>query len=219
MTETPESSNSIITTVKPQIVKENSAPQEMLTYTSTELNAAFELLVEKGIFFPSDQERLQTPFTRIEAAEMFIRIALANDLPRDENKSCNFPDMKKESRNDIAIVTLACQFNIMGVHPDYTQLDNFMPSMIIPSEQLATAFSRLMRGNLYEQPENQDEYYALHFNIMHSLKLVDYKVMNADQTLADFVIIAARALHKEQLMIKENLSEITHTEKRRFWFW
>jgi len=219
VTETPESSNSITTTIKPQIVKENSASQEMLTYTSTELNAAFELLVEKGILSPSDQERLQTPLTRIEAAEMFVKIALANDLPRDEDKSCNFPDMKKESKNDIAIATLACQFNIMGVHPDYTQLDNFMPSMIIPSEQLITAFSRLMWGDLYEQSEKSDEYYVLHFNIMHSLKLVNYKVVYADQTLADFVIIAARALHKGQLVIKEPLSEITPTEKKRFWFW
>ena len=196
--------------------KANQQPQ-FLTYTDDELKSAFNLLVEKGILTAEDEARLQNPLTRIEAARYFVDIALVNDLSRDESKWCTFPDLKNASAEDVAVARLVCQFNIMGVNPDYTPLDNFMPSMVIPSEQLVTAFSRLMWRNLYEKPENAD-YYELHFNTMENLWLVNNRVIKAESKLTDFVIIAARAINTEQLIIKEILPETSPTEKKKFWF-
>lgn len=56
----------------------------------------------------------------------------------------------------------------MGIHPDYTPLANFMPNMTIPSEQLVTAFSRLVWRDLYEHTI-EEKYYELHMNMMHNL--------------------------------------------------
>ncbi|MDR2415999.1 MAG: hypothetical protein LBD75_05340 [Candidatus Peribacteria bacterium] len=205
----------------------------LLISTDDELSTAFNLLVIQGLFTTGDKAKLSQPLTRLEAARLFVNIAIANDLPRDTKKSCNFLDMQGASTVDIAIAQLACQFNIMGVHPDYTPLDNFMPSLTIPSEQLTTAFSRLMWRNLYEQPENETAYYELHLNTMYNLSLIDQKVIKADSTLADFVIITARAMDQEQLTIgeieqidlecetgDETIPTCTLAEEKpRRWFW
>ena len=197
---------------------EKNQKEPLVTYTDDELDAAFNLLVEKGILTAEDKAKLQQPLTRMDAARLFVNIALANDLPRDTNKFCIFPDLRDSSDEDTNIAKLACQFNIMGVNPNYTQLDNFMPSMVIPSEQLVTAFSRLMWRDLYEQPDHA-AYYELHMNTMYNLGLVDAKVTNADQKRADFAIIAARALDKEQLTINETSPAKPENEKKRYQFW
>jgi hypothetical protein len=76
--------------------------------------------------------------------------------------------MTDASADEVNVATLACQLNIMGVNPDYTPLANFMPNLTIPSEQLVTAFSRLMWRDLYERPES-GAYYELHMNTMLNL--------------------------------------------------
>jgi hypothetical protein len=107
----------------------------------------------------------------------------------------------------------------MGVNPDYTQLDNFMPTMTIPSEQLLTAFSRLMWRELYEKPENA-VYYELHMNTMYNLGLVDHISVNMPSKLADFVVITARALEKKQLLFEEvSALESVEAEKAKYRFW
>ncbi|MDR2190286.1 MAG: hypothetical protein LBP53_03725 [Candidatus Peribacteria bacterium] len=197
------------------------------------MNTAFNLLVDKGLLTTGDKANLSQPLTRLEAAKFFVNIALANDLPRDTKKNCTFPDMQGASAEDIAIAQLACQFNIMGVNPDYTPLDEFMPNLTIPSEQLMTAFSRLMWRNLYEMPES-GEYYELHINTMLNLGLIDQKVINADSSLADFVLITARALDQKQLTIETielidlecgtgddttATCNLKNEKQRKFWLW
>jgi hypothetical protein len=211
--------------------EKHSTEQSLLTYTDDELDSAFNQLVEKGLLTSGDKAKLQQPLTRITVAELFVNIALTNDLQRDSDKDCTFPDMQTATEKEINIAKLACQFNIMGVNPDYTPLHNFMPSLTIPSEQLITAFSRLMRRELYEAPESKD-YYELHFNTMYNLGLVDEKVIKADSKLADFVLIAGRALDKEQLVLGEVKVDLEcktgdtvgadcekKEEKKSGWFW
>ncbi|MDR0369064.1 MAG: hypothetical protein LBH96_00575, partial [Candidatus Peribacteria bacterium] len=134
----------------------------LLHRNNAELTAAFDTLIAEGLLTTGDKARLSQPLTRIEAAKLFVNIAIANELPRDTTKTCEFMDMENASTEDIAITWLACQFNIMGVHPDYSALDDFMPSLTITSEQLVTAFSRLMWRDLYETPDNEETYYQLH---------------------------------------------------------
>ncbi|MDR0651475.1 MAG: hypothetical protein LBG59_09065 [Candidatus Peribacteria bacterium] len=220
-------------TISSKITLQTASKLSLVNSTNDELNAAFDVLLAKGLLTTGDKAKLSQPLTRLEAAKLFVNIAITNDLPRNTKKSCEFLDMKEFSPSEIAIAQLACQFNIMGVHPDYTPLDNFMPSLTIPSEQLATAFSRLMWKDLYEVPENEETYYELHLNTVYNLNLIDQKVIKADTTLANFVVITARAFNQEQLNI-ENIEQIdlecetgdeTATacnlaeEKRNFWFW
>ena len=188
----------------------------LLTYTNEELQSAVSLLVEKGLLSSEDIDKLQEPLTRIDVAKLFVQIALANNLQQESSKSCEFSDMRDRSEEDMNIARLVCQFNIMGIHPDHTALENFMPNAIISSEQIVTAFSRLMWRDTYETPEDEERYYELHFNTMYNLKLVDNKINNIDQKLVDFVIIVSRALQVEQLVIN-SIEE--KREKSIFWFW
>ena len=215
----PSPSSSQSSTVSVSSQSSNNDPDiPLLTYSDNELTSAFNFLVEKGILKVEDKEKLQQPLTRIAAAELFVHIALTNGTQADINKSCDFPDMKDFSQDQQNVAVLACQMSIMGVNPDYTQLDNFMPNLIIPSEQLVTAFSRLMWRSLYEDAQQQN-YYELHMNMLYNLDIIDAKAIQSNQKLADFVIIAARAIAKEQLAVEPIIKEEEKAEKSGFRFW
>jgi hypothetical protein len=217
------------TSVKPV---EKSAPQPMITTTSTELDGAFSLLVEKGLLTTGDKTKLSQPLTRIAAAELFVKIAITKGYERDTKKDCRFTDMTDSTDKDIAIARLACEFNIMGINPNHTPIAEFAPEMTIPSEQLATAFSRLMWRELYENPDTGD-YYQLHMNTLYNLGIIDTVVVDSPSLLADFIVIFARAIEKEQFAIDtietlnlqcetgENASSSCELpkEKSRFRFW
>jgi hypothetical protein len=198
----PSKSPSKSTTSSKSPVKtvEKPAPQPMITTTSTELESAFSLLVEKGLLTTGDKTKLSQPLTRIAAAELFVKIAITKGYERDTKKDCRFIDMTDSTDQDIAIARLACEFNIMGINPNHTPIAEFAPEMTIPSEQLATAFSRLMRRDLYENPDTGD-YYQLHMNTLYNLKIIDTVVVDSPSTLADFTVLFARAIEKEQFAI------------------
>ena len=223
-TQSPQSSElppqSSVIPPQSSVIPQNlpKSPTTLLSYQNSELNTAFDLLVEKGILTEQDKSLLDKPLSRIAAAELFVKIALINDLPKDSAKACEYDDMKTLSTDQQHIARLACQYNIMGIHPDGTPLEHFMPNDIIPSEQLVTAFSRLMWRNLYENTI-EERYYELHMNVMYLGGLIDEKALHAPQKLADFVIIASRALQTEQLVLLEpTSSEPTKKEKSRFRF-
>ena len=192
--------------------------QPLLTSTADELNAAFALLVEKGYLTEEDRAFLQHPLKRIQAAELFVNIAMSNGLAVSNEKTCTFKDTSSLSTDQQNIAQLACQLNIMGVHPNYTPLENFMPEMTIPSEQLVTAFSRLMWRAQYEHVV-EEIYYTLHMNAMYKAGIINNQTINVDQTLADFVTIAARAFNQGQLPLNDFLPEAATTGKRKLRFW
>jgi len=51
-----------------------SSQEPILVYQDTELQAAFDLLVSKDILTEQDLEHLKAPLTRIQAAELFVKI-------------------------------------------------------------------------------------------------------------------------------------------------
>lgn len=201
----------ISTSIQPIILdKENS-----IIYEEKELKAAFDLLVEKGILTEQDKENLKDPLTRIKAAELFVKIWIINDIQRNMNKTCEYKDMDNLTQDQKNIALLACQYGIMGIHPDGTPLEKFMPNEVIPSEQLITAFSRLMWGNLFES-NDEHKYFEQHMNHMLEENIIDSVVLHTNQTLADFTIIAARSIDKKHLTI--DLSQ-EQNEKKSFRFW
>jgi hypothetical protein len=189
--------------------------QNLIDYNDSELSSAVDLLIEKGILTEQDKEHLHKPLSRIAAAELFVKIGVINDLPREDTKTCEYGDISGLSKDQQNIALLACQYNIMGIHPDGTPLDNFMPNDIIPSEQLVTAFSRLMWSHLFESTE-EVRYFEQHMNHMEELGIIDTKVLHSNQTLADFVVLAARSIEGQHLIISPSLPP---EEKNSFRFW
>ncbi|MDR0608384.1 MAG: hypothetical protein LBG52_08910 [Candidatus Peribacteria bacterium] len=207
-------------------------PQPLVTTTSADLDTAFSLLIDKGLLTSADQAKLSQPLTRIAAAEFFVKIALTKGYERDTKKDCSFADMTDATTYDITIARLACEFNIMGIQSNHTPLPEFFPEMTIPSEQLATAFSRLMWRELYENPDTEDYYYQLHMNTLYNLGIIDTITVNSPSTLANFTVIFARTLEKEQFTLDETINADLQCEsgddtsscdlpkeKRRFRFW
>lgn len=39
----------------------------------------------------------------------------------------------------------------MGIHPDLSPLENFMPDMLVTRDQMVTVISRILWGDLYNQ--------------------------------------------------------------------
>ncbi|MDR0860937.1 MAG: hypothetical protein LBO09_08465 [Candidatus Peribacteria bacterium] len=179
-----------------------AVPLSLVNSDPAELDTAFALLVEKGLLTAEDKTKLSQPLTRIAAAELFVKIALTKGYDRDTKKDCSFADMTDSTEYDINIARLACELNIMGINSNHTPIPEFMPSMTIPSEQLATAFSRLMWRELYENPDTA-EYYQLHMNTLYNLGVIDTIVVNTPSTLADFAVLLARSVAKEQISFPE----------------
>lgn len=203
-------------TSKPSSIAQEEA--ELLSYTTEELNTSFSLLVEKGLLNEEEREKLHEPLTRMDAATLFVQIALSQERTVDTKKECNFADMQGATPEEIRIAQLACQMNIMGVHPNYTALENFMPEDIIPSEQLVTAFSRLLRNAAYETP-SAPLYYTTHLQIAKDNDLINVSVVGVQQNLADLVIILGRATDKEYVILAEEILPISVKEKSGFRFW
>ncbi|MDR0282402.1 MAG: hypothetical protein LBI53_03695 [Candidatus Peribacteria bacterium] len=42
-------------------------------------------------------------------------------------------------------MTLACQYNIMGINPDTTPLSDFLPNQIVSRAEFGTVLSRILR--------------------------------------------------------------------------
>ncbi|MDR2540766.1 MAG: hypothetical protein LBD11_03080 [Candidatus Peribacteria bacterium] len=195
------SSSNISSTTPSKPVSSNpsfATPLSLVNPAPAELDTAFSLLVEKGLLTAEDKTKLFQPLTRIVAAELFVKIALSKGYDRDTKKDCSFADMTDSTEYDINIARLACEFNIMGINPNHTPIPEFLPSMTIPSEQLATAFSRLMWRELYENPETT-EYYQLHMNTLYNLGIIDAIAVHSPSTLADFAVILSRSVAKEQI--------------------
>lgn len=89
-----------------------------------------------------------------------------------------------------------------------------MPNDIMPSEQLVTAFSRLLRGSLFES-ENESTYFEQHMSHMLEVELIDAVSLQVHQTLSDFVILTSRSIEQGYLTIAPQ----TETRKRIFRFW
>lgn len=75
--------------------------------------------------------RMEDKLTRAEMAKIVVQylIKIAPDKKPDLSKNCSafsqsistYPAEMQE------YMTLSCQFDVMGVHPDYTPLSDFMP--------------------------------------------------------------------------------------------
>jgi hypothetical protein len=60
-------------------------------------------------------------------------------------------------------MTLACQLNIMGINPDTTPINDFMPKKEVSRAEFGTVLSRLLYGEKYNLGET---YYSEHLKAL-----------------------------------------------------
>lgn len=122
---------------------------------------AYQRAYRNGIttLYPQSEARLFEPITRAELAKMMsVYSRKFLDKPQLTGKvgCADFTDKGEVNEELAGFMQTACELEIMGLHSDgKTPLSAFRPNDIVPRAEFATVFSRLKRGNLYDN--NQQE--------------------------------------------------------------
>lgn len=122
---------------------------------------------------PISNARLEDPITRAELAKVLSQYVISTtDRQPDTSKDCSaFEASIAHYTNDLPnYMKLACQLNIMGVHPDYTPLSDFMPDQYVTRAEFATVFSRILWGNKFEGTDT--DWYSKHLQALKAAKIL-----------------------------------------------
>lgn len=144
------------------------------TYSDEE-NAAYLYACENDIttIRNINDARLQDPLTRAELAKMLTQYTVSHvDKRPDTTKDCSLFNMSTAHYTDDlpGYMTLSCQLSIMGVHPDYTPLSDFMPDKTVSRAEFGTVFSRILRGDIHEGTDQA--WYQKHLAALKEAKIM-----------------------------------------------
>ncbi|MDR0369489.1 MAG: hypothetical protein LBH96_02960, partial [Candidatus Peribacteria bacterium] len=110
---------------------------ENSTYSDEE-NAAYLYACEKDIttMRTIQQARMHDQLTRAEMAKIVSQYLITQMPERKPNleKDCsafNASITKYQGTDLYDYMTLSCQYDVMGIHPDYTPLTDFMPDKYV----------------------------------------------------------------------------------------
>jgi hypothetical protein len=153
---------------------------------SEEENAAYLYACEKDIttIKTIQAARMHDQLTRAEMAKIVSQYLITQIPERTPNleKDCsafNASIAHYQGTDLYDYMTLACQYEVMGIHPDYTPLTDFMPDKYVSRAEFGTIFSRILRGKTNEG-SNQFRYQN------HLLALRNAKIIsNIDPTLLE----------------------------------
>ena len=126
-----------------------------------EQQTAYERAYENKIttLYPQQEARLFEPITRAELAKMMSVYAtkFLEKVPLTGKVGCaDFQDKDQTNLELAGFMQRACELEIMGLHSDgKTPLPAFRPNDLVSRAEFATVLSRMKRGNLYDN--NQQE--------------------------------------------------------------
>ena len=142
---------------------------------SFEINNAYLWSCGLGITtMPTIQSaNIEGNLLRMHLAKMISTyIIQKKNISIDNDRVCNFVDMKHESQEMQYFANLACKLGIMGVQPDGKANQYFYPNATVTRAQFGTVLSRVLRGSTYTSPVNRPYYEN------HLLALKTFKIMN-----------------------------------------
>ena len=136
---------------------------------------AYQYACELGITTMPDieQANLDGIVLRRDLAKMISEYAMKIMVKEaDINRDCRYTDMEYASQemNDYAI--LACQLGLMWLQSDGTPARIFNPNGVVPRAEFATAFSRLIYGNIYNT-EDTNLRYQKHIEALYRDNILD----------------------------------------------
>ena len=146
-----------------------------------------------------NEARLEDHLTRAEMAKIVTKFVTSklNKTPNIE-KDCSLFDESMAHYNQEMrdYMTWSCQLDIMGVHPNYSPLSDFMPDKYVSRAEFWTILSRILWGSAYEGTDQ--EWYQTHLSALKEKGIMN----NIDPTIVEkrsrvFMMIyrAAKALN------------------------
>ncbi len=170
---------------------------------NAELQSAFDWAVSKGFVEDSElaKARFQAPMTRIAFAQMLLAVSEKLWLEEQADKSCDFADLKGAPEATITTAKAVCQLNIMGIHPDQSALENFMPDQLVDRAQMITVLSRMLWGATFNQGGNT--FYQKHLEKAVNEQLITHKNASALELQGYFYLVLQRAENKKLLTRKD----------------
>lgn len=179
----------------------------------TELQSAFDRAVKKGFLLDSPETRanFQAPMTRLELAQMLNQISDHLNLESSREKKCEFADLSWAPEATKKTTQNVCQLNLMGIYPDESALENFMPDQLVDRAQMITVISRLLRANTFNQGTT---FYQNHLEKALSEQLITQANPDMIEAQGYFYLILQRAEKKFPLK-RESIEEI---KEKKSWF-
>ena len=170
---------------------------------SPELQSAFDWAVNKGFIEDSEiaKIRFQRPMTRIDFAQMLLAVSEKLWLEKHIDKNCDFADLKKAPEATIASSKAVCQLNIMGIHPNQSALENFMPDQLVNRAQMITVLSRMLWGATFN--EGGSTFYQKHLEKVANEQLITQKEVSTIELQSYFYLVLQRAENKKLLTRKD----------------
>lgn len=191
-------------------VKYSSKKEKKL---DSELQSAFDRAVKKGFLIdtPETRKKFQDPMTRLELAQMLNQISDHLNLEPLMEKKCEFTDLSWTPESTKRSAQNVCQLNLMGIHPNQSALENFMPDQLVDRAQMITVISRLLRGDTFNQGTT---FYEKHLEKITSEQLITQANPDMIEIQGYFYLILQRA--EAKFPLKRESVEETRTKKN--WF-
>lgn len=141
-----------------------------------EQQTAYDRAYQNGItLYPQQEARLFEPITRAELAKMMSVYAtkFLEKVPLTGKVGCaDFQDNNQTSPELANFMKTACELEIMGLHSDgKTPLPEFRPNDLVSRAEFATVFSRMKRGNLYDNNQ-EDERWDKHLKSLNEKAVI-----------------------------------------------
>ncbi|MDO4713232.1 MAG: hypothetical protein Q4B28_00805 [bacterium] len=112
-----------------------------------EIKKIYDRVLEHQLFSDLEftLESFMQPLTRIELAQMIVAMSEKLGWELQSEKVCVYQDVSDASEAMRLTAQQVCQLDIMGIHPDLSALDNFMPDTLVTRDQMVTVVSRILR--------------------------------------------------------------------------
>lgn len=129
-------------------------------------------------------------------------------------KVCVYQDVSDASEAMRLTAQQVCQLDIMGIHPDLSALDNFMPDTLVTRDQMVTVVSRILRWDLYNQGQT---FYDQHIQQAHKIWLITKVDPAMIELRAYFYLMLYRATQQQLFspVQKENSSQSEQEEEKK----
>lgn len=137
--------------------------------------------------------------TRAELAKMltvFSQKVLNKPLVENKAGCGDFGDLNTAAGDLAKYVKLSCELEIMGLEADgKTPLKNFMPNKFVTRAELATVYSRVLNGNLYDN-NNGLAYWTNHIDALKNAGILTVTTPTLEEVRANVFLMMYRARGK-----------------------
>lgn len=220
--EDPNQEHREIVFKKEYVQKEQNTQQVLNTQEINQFTRLYDWVLKQQLwgFIELSFEKFMKPLTRMELAQMIVAFGEKNQWEMDSEKRCEYQDLEMLSEAVKWTAQQVCQRDVMGIHPDLSPLENFMPDMLVTRDQMVTVISRILWGDLYNQGQT---FYEKHIQQAKKIWLIEQTDPSIVELRSYFYLILYRAIEQGVLSLdqKEKIQSAADQDeqKSRWKFW